>query len=282
MKLNESIYPSIQIFQNMKMNVNRAFNSFGSNVFFEFGNEQEITLSNGKKDVQKEWIIWISNASWRISKNNIEYIVGSFDNPKLIQDKIQELLGKQFESFSVLSNFFDLEFNFSEGYKITTFFNWIEENQLTLFFPDQTEVRLDCAEKKQIKELQSLIKYPINEQYTSLELPIENLFIQKITREPETNFLTFHCNEQVSIQFQNCTWRIEKDNKYCIGNLDEEEKKTKLSELIGKKINRIDLANKMMDSRFTIDANYFLKTFSCAKSASQWKIYIGIEPFFSA
>jgi hypothetical protein len=50
--------------------MDRTFNSIGSNIFFEFGKQEEYVFPNGKKGVQKEWAIWLSWTSWRISQYN--------------------------------------------------------------------------------------------------------------------------------------------------------------------------------------------------------------------
>ena len=118
----------------VKLSVNTAFNSIGSNVFFEFGQEIEKNVSNGKKELRKEWVIWISMASWRMTRHG-KYIGGSGDDRGLIEGNIQRLLGKHFQSIHILSQFLDVEFNFEDGYQLTTFFNWREEDQWTIFLP---------------------------------------------------------------------------------------------------------------------------------------------------
>ncbi len=78
-----------------KLEVNRVFNSIGSNIFIEFGFDIEIESKDGRKSKRKQWSIWVSNASWQLSKNE-NYIVGSGDSREVIQLHIQKLLEKQF------------------------------------------------------------------------------------------------------------------------------------------------------------------------------------------
>jgi hypothetical protein len=265
------------------LNVNRAFNSIGSNIFIECGNDIEVVFPNMKKDVRKEWIIWVSDASWRISKNE-QYIVGSGDDPKIIQTILQNLLGKRFQSLHILSQFLDAEFNFEDGYQLTTFFNLREEHQWLLFLPDKTEIVIDCSSKEKIKNVQELAnQVTIKESHTKLDLPLQDTVVEAITYDKH-DLPTFHCADNISIVLEICTWRLEKNNEYCVGYLDDnaDEINTRFSELIGKKLIRIDVANSMMDARFQFQDHYTLKTFACCRSAPQWKICSKGTTIFSA
>jgi hypothetical protein len=94
--------------------MDRTYNSVGSNIFFEFGKQKEILLQNGKKRLQKEWCIWLSWTSWRITQHG-QYIVGSGESLEVnIQAYLEKLLGKRFQSFQFLSQFLDVEFNFED------------------------------------------------------------------------------------------------------------------------------------------------------------------------
>src|SRR3989338_2077109 len=103
--------------------VNKTSNSIGSNVFFRFGKEVEVTSQNGKKSLRKEWSLWLGNTSWRLSCEN-KYIVGSNESPPILNEKIKRLLFKKFQSFKILSQFFDMTFDFEDGYRLTTFCRW--------------------------------------------------------------------------------------------------------------------------------------------------------------
>ena len=265
------------------LDMNRAFNSIGSNVFFEFGKGKEVVFKNGRKRIKKEWIIWISDASWRVSKKG-KYIVGSGDSPKTIQLNIQNLLGKRFHSFQFLSQFLDIEFNFDDDYQITTFFNWSEENQWTVFLPDQTNVGVDCSDQDTIQNVQEIATHlPIIDTYKKLDFPPKEIVLNGITYN-KYDLPTFHFENDISINLENCTWRLEKNNGYIIGYLDGDKSKfsNKLSELTGKRLKQIDIANAMQDSRFQFEDGYILKTFTCCRRIAQWKICIQNKTVFSA
>ena len=186
--------------------MDRTFNSIGSNVFFEFGKEKEVIHKNGKKQLKKEWSIWISLASWRISKNN-RYIVGSGDSQKIIQSRIQTLLGKRFQSLLFLSQFLDAEFNFEDGYQITTFFNWMEEDQWTIFLPDDSNIGVDCSNQTALKNVQCTASHLcIRDHYVKLCTPIEGGVVHKITFNKK-NLPVFHFKEKLLAKLR--IWRME-------------------------------------------------------------------------
>lgn len=254
--------------------MDRTFNSIGSNVFFEFGKEKKVEVIKGKKIVEKEWSIWLSNASWRISKGN-KYIVGSGDSSQAIQSNIQNLLGKQFQSFSFLSQFLDAEFDFEGGYQITTFFNWMEENQWTIFLSDNTNIGVDCSSIEVIQNIRDMsAHFQIEENYKILHALLKKTVIVDITFN-KWNLPIFHFENDSSIHFEACAWRLEKNSNYVIGCLDEDFKKIKreLTHLVGKKLNQVDVANPMMDARIQFEDGFVLKTFSCCHIEEQWKIY---------
>ena len=218
--------------------VERSFNSIGSNIFVEFGKKIEEILKNGRKTTFREWSIWIGDASWRISKNG-KYVVGSDDYPQSIQHHIQELVGLQFVHSNFLSSFLDIEFDFENGYKLTTFFNWSEEDQWTIFLPNGANIGTDCSSQAKINEIQ--------------------------------NIASFHFEDNTLVVLHNCTWRLTKNNTYLIGNIDDDNQNI-LSELIGKKLKQVRLLNSEMDAQFHFEEQYILETFTCYKTADQWEI----------
>lgn len=264
--------------------VNRAFNSVGSHVFFEFGKERMIVSENGRESIKKEWIIWIGRASWRITKNG-KYEVGSDDSRETINLIIQKFLGKRFQSLCFLSSFLDIQLAFNDGYQITTFFSCSVEDQWTIFLPDQT-IGIDCASPKEIKDVQKLAEdFSIIENYKKLDIPLLDSVIVNITYD-ELQELTFHFENEFSINFIRCDWRLEKNNDYLIGYgdcyLDDEHNKIKkLYELIGKKIRQIDVMSFMVDARFQFEDQYVLKTFGCSEM-SQWSLSKSGQPIFEA
>jgi len=266
----------------VELKMDRTYNSIGSNVFFQFGKEKEIIFKNGRKDVKKEWNIWIGITSWRITKND-EFIVGSGDSPKMMQAGIEDLLGLRFQSFLFLSQFLDAEFNFENGYQITTFFNWMEENQWTIFLPNNSEIYVDCPSKKEIENVQNIAsQFQIKENYEELISPVQGKVIHEISYDKKTMPI-FCFEDKFSIDLKTCAWRLEKDNRYVVGCRDDDFEKadSELLQLVGKKLQRIDIANSMMDARFQFEDGFTLKTFSCCHIKEQWKIYKGKELVFS-
>lgn len=265
------------------LKMDRAFNSIGSNVFFQFGKEKKIELIKGKQVIEKEWSLWISLASWRINKSN-KYIVGSGDSPHTIQSNIQSILGKRFQSFRFLSQFLDVEFNFEDGYQITTFFNWMEEDQWSLLLPDDSNIGVDCSNAEAIKNVQNISKhFKVEEKYEGIDLQLKKTALTNITFN-KWNLPIFHFKNDSSIHLEICAWRLEKNGNYVVGCLDEELNKIKreLMHLVGKNLKQIDVANPMMDARFQFEGGFILKTFSCCQKEEQWKIYEGKKLMFCA
>lgn len=264
--------------------IDQAFNSIGSNVFFEFGKLKEVEFTNGEKGLQREWSIWLNHVSWRITKNN-KYFIGSGEKLDInIQQHFQKLLGKRFQSISFLSQFLDIEFNFEDGYQIRTFFNWMEENQWTIFLPDDSYIGVDCSSESALKNVQNIAsQLCITEHYEKLNTPIQEGVISEITFNYK-NLPVFHFKENFSLSLESCVWRLEKDGLYVIGCLDEdlEKMKNELRLLIGKKLKQINIANPMMDARIQWEDGFVLKTFSCCHIEEQWKIYKEKKPVFCA
>lgn len=252
--------------------VNRAHNSIGSNIFLEFGEGKEITLKTGKTKIKRDWSIWIRDASWRLSKNE-KYIVGSDDSRELIQSNIQELIGKRFESSQFLSNFLDVQFNFQDGYQLRTFYNWSEENQWTMFLPNETSIMVDCSTAEERKKTLALAKQiSIVQEHNLLNLLQLNMIVSKISYN-QYNLPVLHFENRLPIELLHCVWRLEKNQDYLIGCLDDNssEINNQLSNIIGKKLLKASSANTAMDAVFEFEGSYILKTFSCCQSSPQWK-----------
>jgi hypothetical protein len=266
------------------LKIHAAFNSLGSNLAIEFGESIAILLTHREKDLLKEWSIWIGNASWRIAKNG-KYVVGSGDDKIFIQLQLEQLLGKRFRSIQFLSQFLDVEFGFDKGYQLTTFFNGMAQDQWSMFLPHRTEIVIDCSNKQSIQNVQTLANYVnIKENYKSIELPFPNITIKEITYNSDNNLPIFHCENDISINLNSCTWRLEKNNEYYVGQFDNENKTSiqeKLSELIGKEVKQIEIANPMMDAKFQIGNEYVLKVFTCCGMLKQWEICSKNESIFS-
>ena len=199
--------------------MDRTFNSVGSNIFFEFGEKKEYVFPNGKKSAQKEWSIWLSWASWRITHHN-RYITGSDENPEIsIQSFLDKLLGKRFQSLLFISQFLDIELNFEDGYKINTFFNYSVENQWLIFLPNDSEMVIDCSTKESIKSLQSLSKQiNINDRFTKVNLSILGEKVDEISYKEDKVSKLILSNDFL-VDLGTAAWRLAKNNEYYLGRL---------------------------------------------------------------
>ena len=261
--------------------MDRTYNSVGSNIFFEFGKQKEIVFQNGKKRLQKEWSIWLSWTSWRISQYN-KYVIGSGENLEVnIQTHLEKLLGKRILSFRFLSQFLDLEINFEDGYQVTTFFNRIEENQWLLFFPNNIEIVIDCSSEKAIESVQHLSKQiEIKNKYKKFDF----LFVDSEVKEllfAENGLSKIIFTEDFSIDIGLSAWRLEKNDRYQMGRKDyyfgsiEERSKDledKLLDLTGKKIKRMNIDSSGMDMQLEFEDGYIFEIFTHSK-VDPWKIY---------
>jgi hypothetical protein len=268
------------------LEVNQSYNSIGSNVFFKFGNDEETIYPDGRKYVTKEWGIWLSGASWRLSQNGL-YVVGSRDNAQDTDLNIRKLLGNRFLSSQILSSFLDVEFTFEDGYQLTTFFNWRVDDQWIVFLPKRFQldtIGVECSDQEEIKKIQEISKnLLIIEKYKKIDFARLAIAVTAITYSPYEQPI-IHFGNDFFIQFKHCTWRLEKNGDYIFGYLDHQEVDVneELSRLIGKKLLQVDTANSMMDGRFQFEEGYVLKTFTCNHSSPQWHIASKSAPIFKA
>ena len=261
--------------------MDRTFNSVGSSVFFEFGKQEEFVFPNGKKGVQKEWSIWLSWTSWRISRYN-KYIVGSGESLEInIQPYLEKILGKRFQSFRFLSQFLDVEFNFEDGYQISTFFNRVTEDQWLIFLPDKIEMIVDCSSDKAIKSVQQLSKQvEVQNKYKEVEYSFFNVVLIEFLFE-KTEVSKIICTEGFLIDLGLSAWRIEKNDQYQMGRKDyyfdsieehSSELEGKLLDLVGKKIKCMSIDSSGMDVRLEFEDGYVFEIFTHSK-VEPWKIY---------
>lgn len=257
--------------------VSNVFNSIGSHIFIEFGKDLISRDSREKKYTRKEWVIWIGNASWRISKNG-KYVVGSQDT--MIETEIQKLLSKRFLSIKVISQFFDLRFEFENGYQLDTFFNWSEESLWTIFFPDQNEIYTDFSEQKNIASSISISHhFNIVESFSPINIPLKKMVVSRIAFDND-NQPIFHFDNGFSLCLERCAWRLEKRGNYVLGSIDELDKIENvgyiLSQLVSRGLVRIEISPSKMDSRIIFDDYLTIKTFTCSLYDS-WKLYSGSD-----
>lgn len=261
------------------LDVKCAYNSIGSNIFVNFGRENEFTFPNGKKDTKFEWRIWIGDASWRLTRNN-QYLIGSGEDPEIsIHDFIQKLLTKRLESLKFLSQFLDIELSFEDDYKITTFFNWFGENQWCIFLPNYPEISVDCETKEAIASLQRLSKeVEVQSKYQVFDQSLI-VMITDVVYDKNNGVQLIGTNDFL-FDLGASGWRLEKNGEYLFGQTDyyfrkEEGRdkafKAKLSKLIGEKIKNIEIDHSGMDVKVQLDSEYILETFT-DNATFPWKI----------
>lgn len=265
--------------------INHSFNSIGSNIFFDFGKKYEVAFPNGTKETEYEWCIWISDSSWRITRNN-KYLIGSGEDPAIsIQACLQKLRNKRFESFKFLSQFLDIELQFEDGYKVTTFFNWYGENQWCIFLPNHPEITINCETKKSIKETQKLSKQvEIHSRYNPLDY-LPQVTIHDIAYTKGKGIQWKGTND-FSFNPGTAAWRLEKNKEYLFGQTDycfrkedhrEQEFKDIFAKLIGKKIKNIEVDDLGMDVKIQLDDGYIFEVFTDSHN-KLWKMtYEGKE-----
>ncbi len=261
--------------------MDRTFNSVGSNIFLEFGEQKEKILSNGRKRLQKEWCIWLSGTSWKLSHFD-KYVIGSGESSEIsIQSYIEKILGRKLLSLQFVSQFLDIELIFDDGYRIVTFFNQIEENQWVIFFPDQSTLLVDCSSKEAIQSVEALSKkIRINDRNNSVFYESNNSIVNEIIyNNDKLSKLIF--SDGLTFEFGLSAWRLKKNDQYIMGRKDYyfscikgncESLRQILSGLIGKKLKKISTDSSKMDGILEFDHGYVLEMFTHAKT-DPWKIY---------
>jgi len=255
-----------------------ALNSIGSNVFVNLGQYFTHSLRDGSKMELSEQSIWLGNTTWRLSRENV-YIVGSADVREEIQMGIGQLCGMTFEGYSFLSKILEIEFRFSGGFKLTTFTDWKENNQWTVFFQDNPEsndpIPCFCVDfdDKCLSEIQDLDQ----------KIKIDNAFhqIHEIRTEEKVSSIrgnSFHdikiffCPEEF-LSLEACHFRLERDGNYLFGQLDFEDidsMQSSLKVLIGNRLKTVEV-NVDLDAKFTFENGYQLSVFTCKKAPIQWR-----------
>lgn len=234
-----------------KENITKSFISVGSSFFINFGPSKEELLVNGRIYKRSEWAIGIENASWRLSKGN-KYIVGSSDPFDQMDLSVKRLIKEKFISWEVISQFMDMQFNFSNGYQLTTFFNYYSEFQWTLFFPNEDSVSVNCGTQEELLQAISLSKkFNINDNYKAIELPNS---LKKVTNLSFKKDLILSFENNVFLNLNNCIWRLEKDGLYQIGYMDQLDDKQKvvnqLNQLVDLKLLRATFTPSFFDAQF--------------------------------
>lgn len=221
--------------------INQAYNSIGSNIFFGFGKDIEIVYANGRKYVMREWKIRIGNSAWRIIKDNI-YVVGSSDDRSLIQKNIAKMLGSKFLGYNIRSKFMDIELAFSNGYKLATFCDWKTDDQWTAIMPNDHDFGIHCSSQEKIKQTIDLgNRMPKVENFSKIKLHVgRDLIAQQILYDIDLTPIIV-CSGDYAICLRNCTFRLEKGDNYVVGfsdllEMSQLDYKNALSALVEKKI----------------------------------------------
>ncbi len=272
--------------------VERAWNSIGYNIFFDFGDIISTYVNRrGETRPNYEWGIHIGDSAWRLTKNR-RFVVGSESYKEDIEKKIQELLSKNFISMKITSQFLDLEINFVDDYQIRTFFYWETDDQWWLSFPnrsitcpDKDYIGVDCETPEKIKDVLELsLRLPIHEHYEPLTDILDGKVIKRISLEEERIFIV--CDYRLYFVIDTRSWRVEKDGGFHIGSfrykgeIKDEQLQTRLQVLVGQKIRRVDAANEKNDLRIELGEHYVLKSF-IQSEWDQWFIDFKDETLLS-
>ncbi len=132
--------------------------------------------------------------------------------------------------------------------------------------------------------MQSIAKhFSFIDDFKELDFIKEELRIIKISYD-KNNEPTFFFENILALNFQNCTWRLEKDQEYLVGFLDVNLKqvRTKLNVLIGKKLIRISVSARSKKAKFEFENQYILKTFRCVHTTHQWSFSSNSTVLFQA
>ncbi len=154
--------------------VRRSYISIGSHWFIDFGEVIELKRANGKLYKKSPWTIWLgANVDWRLSKNG-KFIVGSYQPYDKMFAEVQRLIGKKYLSCSIISQLMDIQFEFEDGYQITSFFNLIIREQWLLFCNNGHIASLEAETLDQVKDIKNLSNhFEIQNLFKDISLPID-------------------------------------------------------------------------------------------------------------
>jgi hypothetical protein len=253
--------------------VSKIYNSIGSNLFLRIGKKISIPF---KLEEREEWIIWIGDSAWRITRDDI-YIVGSGDFRDNIKLGIDQLLDRKIHKLFFTSDFLDLQIEFEDGYRLSTFFNCAEDNQWTIFMPNGEDLTAEFSNFEEIQAVQIVAKeFAITQEYISLDptiwqYTIENVFLNK------AGALQIILSDNYCIDVFSATWRIESNGEFLLGYFHDEtfNPDNIFQQFIGKQITQIGVrvSGSLMDAVFQIGTDLILRTFAFTRSVTQWELY---------
>jgi hypothetical protein len=254
----------------------RSYISIGSHLFINFGEEFESTHANGKPYKKSPWTIWMgANVDWRLSQNG-KFIVGSCQPYDKMNAEVQRLVGKKYLSCSIISQLMDIQFEFEDGYVLSSFFSILLQEQWTLFCSNGNNIGLDAETIEEVKQIQQLSNhFDIQNLFNDIILPINQKALTGFSLEKMDLHLFFDNN--LTLCLDGCSWRIEKNNEYCIGagefSLDDyPDIHQYLDGIKEKRLLNSSVTNPFQDARFEFEDGYVIKTFSCYKDTIPWRI----------
>jgi hypothetical protein len=263
--------------------IKRSYISVGSNFFIKFGEALDTKLPNGRPYKKSPWAIWIgSNVDWRLSQNG-KFIVGSCHSYDKMNAEVQRLVGKKYLSSSIISQFMDIEFVFEGGYVLTSFLSILLREQWILFCKNNNTAGVKAETLDEVKQINQLsTHFDIQNLFKEISLPIDQKSVTHFSLEKKELYLFFESNLTLCLDW--CSWRIEKNDEYCIGagefSLDEyPDIHQYLDEIKEKKLVKSSVADPFQDARFEFENGYVIKTFFCFKSSAPWKILKGNKEY---
>ncbi len=280
--------------ENFKINLNffneklsgepakRAYISVGSHLFIKFGNELEAFLPNGRPYKRSPWTIGLgANVNWRLSHRG-KFVVGSCQDYDKMNAEVQKLVGEKFISSIIISQLMDVQFEFGDGYQLTSFMNVLINKQWILFCENGNNISLNAETLEEVKQIQKLSSHF---EIKDIILPINQKLVVDCIVDRRELYLNF--DNHLSLYLDGCTWRIEKNGEYCIGvgdyNLDESLDIQKyLVEIKGSILIRSSITQPFQDARFEFENGYVIKTFSSYDEVEPWRILKDDQNIYSA
>jgi hypothetical protein len=253
--------------------VAEIYNSIGFNLFLRIGKKIEIPFALEERE---EWVIWISNSAWRITQDD-QYIVASGDDRNNIKTGINCLLNQRIQEVSFTSNFLDLQIDFECGYRLSTFFNWVTENQWTIFMPTGEDLTAELSNFEGIQAVQIVAKeFTTIQEYISLDQNLEEFIIEDVYLN-ERHQLQIVLKNNCTIDVFSATWRMESNGEFLLGYVLEDKSNFEsiFQQFIGKQIAQISVRvpGSLMDAVFQVGTDLILRTFAFTRSVVQWELY---------
>lgn len=256
--------------------VTKTYISTASHLFINFGEEFEAKYSNGKPYKKSPWSIWLgANVDWRLNKND-KFIVGSCQSYDEMMKHIQKLVGEKYLSYSITSHLMDIQFEFENGFQLTSFFDALINEQWTIFCPNENIIGLEAETIEETNQIIKLSKnFKIKNDYKKKDLPIHYKVLLDWSLDETDLFLNFEDGFTLSLDY--CSWRIEKNQEYYMSIGDYRLSKNKninvyLDRFKGKRLVRSDITERFHDAKFKFEGGDTISTFSNFNVTHPWRI----------